>query len=389
MGLDVIDADLADLVVPGCRVAVGDGAGCPIEVLAELSDAAGAAGGVDLVLGWAPVTLEGLDLGAFASVRTFMAGYALRGAVDAGAVHYLPGRLGSVPAVLHGPLRPDVFVVSLARGDDGALRCTSEVGWARAAIEAAGTVAVLERTKAPSLDVGRPVPEDDVVVIGTSDDPPSPVAWGTPDDTTRALAANVVPWLREGARIQYAPGPVGDAVLHAVTGPVGIDTGIITDSVRELDRRGLLRGRPLAPYVAGTAALYEWCRGRVDVDRLERTHDTTRLAAADPPFCAVNTALEVDLDGQVNVESVGGSAIAGIGGHPDFAEGAVRSATGLSLIAVPTVRGGHPTLVERLAVPASTPAHDVDVIVTELGSADLRGLDRQERRRAIAELWGA
>jgi acyl-CoA hydrolase len=103
----------------------------------------------------------------------------------------------------------------------------------------------------------------------------------------------------------------------------------------------------------------------------------------------VNTALEVDLDGQVNVESAGGSAIAGVGGHPDYAVGAVRSAAGLSIVAVPTVRGGHPTLVDRLAVPASTPAHDIDVIVTELGSADLRGLDRRGRRRAIARLWGA
>jgi hypothetical protein len=379
---------LSDLVAPGSRVAVGDGAGCPIEVLAELSDAARTVGDVDLLLGWAPVALAGLDLDAFASVRTFMGGYALRGPIDAGQVRYVPSRLSTAPALLHGPLRPDLFVVSLARGDDGTLRGTTEVGWARAAIEAAGTVAVLERTKAPALDVGGPVADDDVVVIGTSDAPPWVLRWGTPDDTTRALAANVVPWLPEGARIQYAPGPVGDAVLDAAVTPLRIDTGIITDGVVELDRRGMLHGRPLAPYVAGGAELYEWCRGRVDVDCIERTHDSTRLAASDPPFCAVNTALEVDLDGQVNVESAGGSAIAGIGGHPDFAVGASRSATGLSLIVLPTVRGGHPTLVERLAVPASTPAHDIDVIVTEVGSADLRGLDRGERRRAIAELWG-
>jgi acyl-CoA hydrolase len=384
-----VTATLAELVVSGGRVAVADGAGCPIEVLAELSEAARAAGGVDLLLGWAPVALEGLDLGAFASVRTLMGGYALRRPIDEGQVRYLPSRLGTAPALLHGPLRPDLFVVSLARGDDGGLRCTTEVGWARAAMEAAGTVAVIERMKAPALDVGTPVADDDVVVIGASDAPPSVIGWGTPDDTIRALAANVVPWLPEGARIQYAPGPVGDAVLDAAVAPLGIDTGIITDGVIELDRRGMLRGRPLAPYVAGSAELYEWCRGRVDVDRLERTHDTSRLAAADPPFCAVNTALEVDLDGQVNVESAGGSAIAGIGGHPDFALGASRSATGLSMIVVPTVRGGHRTLVERLEAPASTPAHDVDVIVTEVGSADLRGLDRGERRRAIAELWGA
>jgi hypothetical protein len=364
-------------------VAVADGVGCPIPLLGELSTAARAAGDVDLVLGWAPAPLEGLELDAFASVRTFMGGYALRKPIDAGAVHYVACRLGSAPALISGPLRADLFLVSLARGDDGGLRCTTEGGWTRAAIEAAGQVAVLERTAVPALDVGPPV---DAPVLATSDAPASVLTWGTPDDTARALAANVVRWLPAGCRIQYAPGPVGDAVLDAVEVPIGIDTGILTDRVVDLDRRGLLLGRPYVPYVAGQPELYDWCRGRVDVDRIERTHDLGRLAG-DPPFCAVNTALEVDRDGQVNVEAAGGSAIAGVGGHPDYAGGAVKSKTGLSIVAVPTVRGGHPTLVDRLSVPASTPAHDVDVIVTERGSADLRGLDRAERRRAIARLW--
>jgi hypothetical protein len=371
-------------VRPGSRVAVADGVGCPIPVLAELTAAARAAGGVHLVLGWAPAPLEGLDLDAFASVRTFMGGYALRAPIDRGAVHYIACRLGSAPALVSGPLRPDVAVVSLARGLDGGLRCPTEGGWTRAAIEAADTVVVLERTALPVLDVGPPI---DLDPAATSDEPASALTWGTPDDVTRQLAANVVRWLPAGCRIQYAPGPVGEAVLDAVTEPIGIDTGILTDAVIDLDRRGLLLGRPYVPYVAGRPELYDWCAGRVDVDRIERTHDLGRLAADDPPFCAVNTALEVDRDGQVNVEAAGGSAIAGVGGHPDFAGGAVKSKTGLSIIAVPTVRGGHPTLVDTLSVPASTPSHDIDVMVTERGSADLRGLDRAERRRAIAPLW--
>jgi hypothetical protein len=368
-------------------VAVADGVGCPLPVLAELSDAARAAGGVHLVLGWAPAPLAGLDLDAFASVRTFMGGYALRRPIDSGAVHYIPCRLGSAPALISGPLRPDLFVVSLARAADGGLRCSTEGGWTRAAIEAAGTVAVLERTAVPVLDVGPAVDVERHHLLGSSDEPPSELTWGTPDDTARALAANVVGWLPPGCRIQYAPGPVGDAVLDAVVEPIGIDTGILTDGVLDLDRRGMLRGRPFVPYIAGRAELYEWCAGRVDVDRIEHTHDLHRLAADQPPFCAVNTALEVDRDGQVNVEAAGGSAIAGIGGHPDYAGGAAKSKTGLSIIAVPTLRGGHPTLVDSLSVPASTPSHDVEVIVTERGSADLRGLDRVERRRAIAALW--
>jgi acyl-CoA hydrolase len=79
--------------------------------------------------------------------------------------------------------------------------------------------------------------------------------------------------------------------------------------------------------------------------------------------------------------------VAGIGGQPDYAAAAARSVGGLSIVAVPTQRGLHRTLVERLGAPASTPGHDVDVVVTELGVADLRGLTRSERRAAIAAVW--
>jgi hypothetical protein len=227
-----------------------------------------------------------------------------------------------------------------------------------------------------------------VTLVGSSPDAPLPYAWPDPSPIDREIAARVTALVPAGARVQHAPGPLGTAVIDALAVPVGIDTGIVTDATMGLERRGLLVGRPLTPWVAGTPELYEWCVGRVDVDRLERTHDPVRLGAGGP-FVAVNTALEVDLDGQVNVEAAGGSAVAGIGGQPDYALGAARSAGGLSVVAVPTRRGDHDTLVERLSGPASTGSHDVDVLVTEHGTADLRGLDRAERRRRIAGLWGA
>jgi len=102
----------------------------------------------------------------------------------------------------------------------------------------------------------------------------------------------------------------------------------------------------------------------------------------------VNTAVEIDLDGQVNVEGTAEAVVGGIAGHADYAAAAARSVGGLSIIAVPTAHRGRPTLVARLSRPVSTPAHDVDVVVTERGIADLRGLSRPERRNALADLWG-
>lgn len=363
---------------------MGDGVGGDPEAVALVLEGLDPES-TDLLLGWVPEgqLLSGLE--RFADVATVMGGFALRGPIDTGAVRYVAARLGAVPALLRGPLKPDVLVAPVAPVDGGFL-LTTESAWLRAAIDAGAEVLGLERSGVPVLDAGPPIPFDRVRVVGRSNEPPTEVSWGEPQDIHRAVAERVVSLIPSGARVQYGPGPVGTAVIDAIACPVGIDTGMLSDAVVELDRRGLLLGRAYATYSGGTRVLYDWAPGRAVVDRVEHTHDPVRLAT-EPPLIAVNTALEVDLDGQVNVEAVDGSAVAGIGGHPDYAFGATRSAGGLSVVALPTWRGPHCTLVERLAAPVTTPSHDVDAIVTELGVADLRGLDRSARRTAVAALW--
>jgi Acetyl-CoA hydrolase/transferase C-terminal domain len=365
-------------------VAVADGVGGDPEAVTQVLEGFDP-GSTDLLLGWVPdgQLLSGLE--RYADVATVMGGFALRAPIDAGAVRYVTVRLGVVPALLRGPLRPDVLVAPVAPVDGGFL-LTTESAWLRAAIDAGADVLGIERSGVPVLDAGPPLPADRVRVVGRSDALSTEVRWGEPQDVHRAIAERVVPLIPEGARVQYGPGPVGTAVIDAIERPVHVDTGMLSDAVMELDRRGLLIGRAYAPYSGGTRSLYDWAPGRAVVDRIEHTHDPIRLGG-EPPLIAVNTALEIDLDGQVNVESVGGSAVAGIGGHPDYAFGAARSTAGLSVVALPTERGPHRTLVERLAAPVTTPSHDVDVVVTELGVADLRGLDRSRRRAALASLW--
>ena len=366
------------------RVAVADGVGgdpaAVAQALAMFDPVA-----TDLLLGWVPEgqLLPGLE--RYADVATVMGGFALRGPIDTGVVRYVTVRLGAVPALLQGPLRPDVLIAPVAPADGGFL-LTTESAWLRAAIDAGAEVLGVERSGVPVLDAGPAIPLDRVRLVGRSSAPPTEVWWGEPQDIHRAVAERVVPLIPHGARVQYGPGPIGTAVIDAIACPVQIDTGMLSDAVVELDRRGFLLGRAYAPYSGGTRLLYDWAPGRAVVDRVEHTHDPVRLAGA-PPLIAVNTALEVDPDGQVNVEAVGGSAVAGIGGHPDYAFGAARSTVGLSIVALPTRRGSHCTLVERLAAPVTTPSHDVDVIVTEHGVADLRGLDRSGRRTALGALW--
>ena len=108
------------------------------------------------------------------------------------------------------------------------------------------------------------------------------------------------------------------------------------------------------------------------------THDIVAVSRI-PRFVACNTALQVGLDGAVNVERVGGRVVAGIGGHADFSAAASRCVDGLSVIALrSTDRDGRSTIVPRVDV-VSTPRCDVDVVVTEHGVADLRDLDDAER----------
>jgi hypothetical protein len=378
-------------------VAVGDGFGAPRAVSAELSRAAARVGGVRLILGWVPVADPDLDFAAFADVRTVMPGWGLRDGVAAGLVRYPPVRMSAVPALLHGPWRPDLLVASLvpaggtsaAAGSSrrGGYAFGSEVSWQRAAIGAGAMVAAVISRGAPRADAGEPLDSGRVVVVGEETAPPGVLRDTPPKPEHEEIARRVALLIPEGARLQVGPSPVGDALLRRLTVPVAIDSGLLPESVTDLASRGLLIGDPVATYLAGGPRLYEWADGRPVLHSIEYTHDPGRLSAG--PFIAVNTAIEIDFDGQVNVEGTASAVLGGIGGHADYAAAAARSVGGLSVITVTTRHNGKPTLVSQLSRPVSTPSQDIDIVVTERGEADLRGLSRPERHAALSELWDA
>jgi acyl-CoA hydrolase len=378
------NSTISALLRRNMTVAFGDGFGAPRSVSRELSEAASRLSGVRLILGWVPVPDSGLDFRVFRDVRTFMPGWGLRQAVDAGLVAFAPARLSAAPALLHGPWRPDLLVTSLVRSAGG-YRFGTEVSWQRAAIRAGARVAAVVCDAAPCADAGEPLPPDQVIVVGETSVPPPVMPDPSPGPAHHAIAALIAPLVPAGGRLQVGPSPIATALLRALAVPVRIDSGLLPGAVTGLAGRGLLAAEPVAAYLAGGRALYAWADGRPLLHPVEYTHDLGRLSAE--PLFAVNTAVEIDLDGQVNVEGTAASVLGGIGGHPDYAAAAARSAGGLSIIAVTSVHHGRPTLVTRLSRPVSTPAHDVDAVVTERGLADLRGLSRPERRRALAGLW--
>ena len=161
-----------------------------------------------------------------------------------------------------------------------------------------------------------------------------------------------------------------------------IRSGLVTDALVRLDRRGLLLDRAEATYAWGgddLAALS--AAGRLRLVPSDQSHDIDRLAAFDQ-FTAVNSALEVGLDGAVNVEVLDGRPVSGIGGHADFCAAASRSAGGLSIVALTATRRGRSAIVPTVEK-VSTPAAHVHLVVTENGVADLRGADAAERQRRL------
>lgn len=342
-------------------------------------------GGVSLLLGWCFELPSELDLAAFGEVRCIMSGYALRQPLRDGGVRYVPTRLSSVGALLAGPLRPDVLIVAVRPGSSGWTFGT-EVAWMQAAVATGATVLAEVNHDLPRAAAVAELPKDAVAVLGETGRAPVRVDFTSDDGTVGRIAARAAALVPEGAVVQFGPGGIPDAVLAALEVPIEIDTGVITDGVRRLHERALLSGSSSGAYVVGTPELYDWADGRRILRGFEHTHDVSRLAAH-RCFVALNTALEIDLVGQVNVERAGDDPLGSVGGHPDYASAAASSVRGLSIVALPTTHRGRSTLVERLSAPTSTPRADVDVIVTETGTVDLRGRSDAERVELIAGLW--
>jgi acyl-CoA hydrolase len=382
---------LGSILRPGMTVALGDGVG-ELGTLADgslvgevLSATARDVGSVRLVLGWMPAPVEGISPDAFSEVRAVMPGWGVRDVLRSPTAGFIPCRLSAVPALLTGSLRPDVLITRVVERD-GRLHFGTEVSWQRELIEAGIPVLAVVDSASPAASAEAFPNTARLTVAGHSSEGPVQVPQKAPEALHDALADAVLALIPEGARLQYGPGQLGTALLTRTTRPLRIDTGLLTDAVVDLDRRRLLIGVPSATYLLGSDTLYDWADGRPILRGIDYTHSFTRLAHGHP-LVAVNTAVEIDPFGQINVEGLSDNIIGGIGGHPDYCAAAAANRGGMSIIAVPSSYGGRSPLVEHLSRPASTPAYDVDVIVTEKSHADLRGAGWSQRRALIIELF--
>jgi acyl-CoA hydrolase len=211
------------------------------------------------------------------------------------------------------------------------------------------------------------------LVVESSRAPASPVTR-QPAETEAAIARHAVPFIPDGAVLEFGIGTLPDAVCAFLKDRRGlaVHSGTIGDGVLDLAVE-----RIDCAMLIGTRRLFEFAREnpKVRLRSSEYTHGAKILAGIER-FVAINSAVEVDLAGRINSESANGSYVGAVGGAPDF----MRAAS-LSLVLIPAAR-----VVEKLSGPATVADCD-SVIVTENGSADLRRCDlaeRERRMRAIA-----
>jgi acetyl-CoA hydrolase len=221
-----------------------------------------------------------------------------------------------------------------------------------------------------------------------------------PTELESRIAANVAPYITDGSCLQIGIGRLGEAVLAAVADrrDLGVHAGMVGDTILEMARDGIITnkhkpqdtGLSVAGSVLASAAGVALAARDpgLRIVSIAQTHDPARIAAI-PGYVCVNSALEVDLLGQVNVETAGGRYVGALGGSVDFLRAAARSPGGRSVVALPAATGrGKPRIVP-LVERVSALGADVDVIATEHGAAEVRGVTAGERARRIIEIAAA
>jgi acyl-CoA hydrolase len=385
---------------PGMRVLLPPGCGEPVALVREICRQGDRLRDLTLVCG---VHLGDYPFARPESASLRIATWHMSSRLDEahrrGRVEYLPLRYFDLVQVLRpgGPWAPDCVLVHCAPPDArGYLSLGVAVGVTLPAARQAPLV-VAQVNPAMPRTLGNAWLHRSQIDLWVEVDeplleyPPPPLT-----DVERAIGRHVAALVPDGATVQVGVGSLPQAVLEAlgshrdlalhsllVDGAVGlVERGVVTNA-----RKRVHRGRMDIAEVMGTRRVFDFVRDNplVNMESSEWVHDPHVVAHLDR-FVAINSALEVDLAGQVTAESLGPLQVAGVGGQFDFALGGSRSRGGTVIVALPATgrQGTVSRIVARLSPGAAvtTPRVLADWVVTEYGAACLRG--RSVRQRAAA-----
>lgn len=395
--------DLRNYVRPGDTIIVGQGPAEPRSLVEALIEQRHALGGrVRVYIG---ATYTGLFKPEHADVLDFVSiGVVGRASAlaDAGVLTIIPAHFGTLPMLMRERrLRPDVVFAQVSPPNaDGVHSLGLTTDYLIHAVEDAGVVLAEINPNVPFTLGDTMVPASRIAASVVDERPPVDVDRRTPsaqEDAIGRLVASVVP---DGATIQFGIGTLPDAILSHLgdKNDLGVHSGLISDAVMELTERGVVtnarkeidRGVTVTGSLYGSPALHRWAERNPKVmsRSVLYTHNATVLGQLGS-LHSINSAVEIDLTGQISAEVVGGRHVGLVGGQGSFARAAVFAQGGRSILALPSEsKNGVSRIVARFGDGiVSSGRADADLIVTEHGIADLRGAslaERVERLIAIA-----
>lgn len=385
------DIDLSHFVRPGDTILWGQGAGEPLRLTTALAEQAERLGGV---IGFVGLTYNP----RLAAPGLRLRSYGALGAAAGLPLEVISCHMSALPKLLRsGRLRADVVLCQLSPADaEGNHSLGVTVDYLAAALDAARVVLGEVNPAVPRTRGSPPVPHSRLAATVTADHQLIQIPDAEPDPVSERIGARVAELVPNGATVQLGIGGVAATVAAALHGHrnLRVHSGLVGDWVVGLAESGALAREPGRPTVVtgtavGTERLYEFLRDNpaVEVRPVERVHDPA-VAGRIAHFVAVNSALQVDLSGQVNAEVIGGRRRGAIGGQVDFLRAAAMSPAGVGVVALPSTadRGTVSRIVDRLEGPVTTGRADVHWVVTEYGAAELRGLDTVACAAAIREL---
>ncbi|MFU8817148.1 MAG: acetyl-CoA hydrolase/transferase family protein [Pseudomonadales bacterium] len=315
---------------------------------------------------------------------------------DPARLHFLPMQMRRVYDYLSRDV--DVVLIQVARGADGRLRLGPNVDFVGAALGCASIV-IAELNGSLVAPAGCPTIEPaDIDLLVSTERALEHVAAARPDAAAEAIAALVAQEIRDGDCIQTGIGGIPAAILARLVSKndLGMHGGLIDDGGMALIRNGNLTGlnkeidagRHVTGMALGSPELLEWLAETpaVEFRGAEYTHEVGVIGRLSQ-FVSVNSAVQVDLYGQVNAELAGGRQISGTGGSVDFMRAARASPGGRSIIAMnATARGGTLSRIVPKVELVTALRTDVDLVVTEYGVARLRDAPLRERAEALVEI---
>ncbi|WP_338597033.1 acetyl-CoA hydrolase/transferase C-terminal domain-containing protein [Saccharopolyspora sp. SCSIO 74807] len=321
----------------------------------------------------------------------------LRRLSRAGRLDVVPCHYSALPRLFaEGALPVDVGLVQVSRPDaDGT--CSLGIGVDYIADAIAHTpVLIAEVNEKMPATTGTPrIPLERFAAVVETDRPIGEAPARAPDDVEQAIARNVAELVEDGDTLQMGVGSLPAAVLDLLSGhqDLGFHTGMISDGVLRLVEKGVLTGarKEIDPGLIvtgaalGSSELYDRLGDLpVEFRPASYTHSPATLSRL-RSLVSINSAIEVDLTGQVCAERRRGDYIGAVGGQVDFSRAAALTGA-RSIITLRATSNGDSTIVASPGGPVTTGRSDVDFVVTEHGTADLRGCDLPQRARRLTAI---